>query len=212
MRTIRSLTSFPTGQSHNFATNPRVAISHVQWQSFFFLRLVPYSPSSPNVYTPTSPSSVQSPFGVLLPLAHLFMPFPNRLMSPTYSSTSLTLKPTSPGYSLIRLLIHQLAVPFVCRQAFHKPHLNTHHCRHCYPSVSLVVKMQSQWRTRKGIITKMRMWMWTREHRWWAQSTNVQTTAWVVLLSVSAAAMCWMSGFENLPGCVIVTNDNDKLW
>jgi hypothetical protein len=32
------------------------------------------------------------------------------------------------------------------------------------------------------------------------------------LLSVTAAAMCWTSGFANLSGCVIVTNDNDKLW
>ncbi|KIM39097.1 hypothetical protein M413DRAFT_447445 [Hebeloma cylindrosporum] len=68
---------------------------------------VPYSPSSPNAYTPTSPSFVpQSPFGgAASPFGtspYATSPFYDRSRgptSPTYSPTSPALNLTSPGYS-----------------------------------------------------------------------------------------------------------------
>ena len=65
-----------------------------------------YSPSSPNVYSPTSPyvlqypySNATSPFSGTSP--YMTSPFYNRgaATSPTYSPTSLALNLTSPNYS-----------------------------------------------------------------------------------------------------------------
>jgi hypothetical protein len=111
MRTIR-LTSFPTRRSHNFATNPRVAISHVQWYKFLFLTACPLQPKLTECVHQNITHLCSITFWGATPIGT--SPYAIPQSPKDYNVSNVLVDVADTQSYLTRLLINQVTHPLAC--------------------------------------------------------------------------------------------------